>query len=72
MLPTRGIKKKFPTGVIRVERQRLNLQKSASPIVPMKWLTTTEERAHVSVRMLPGSRRLRVIAIENSCSAKIK
>lgn len=43
MLPTRGIKR-IPTGVSRVERQRLNLQKSASPIVPMKWLITTEER----------------------------
>ena len=35
---------KVPTGVSCVERQRLNLQKSASPIVPMKWLITTEER----------------------------
>lgn len=42
--PDKRDKEKFPTGVIRVERQRLNLQKSASPIVPMKWLTTTEER----------------------------
>lgn len=42
MLPTRG--KKVPTGVSRVERQWLDLQNSASPIVPMKWLITTEER----------------------------
>ena len=34
----------LPIRVSRVERQRLNLQKSASLIVPKKWLTTTEGR----------------------------
>ena len=40
--------KSFPNRVSRIERLRLNLQKSALPIVPKRWLTLTEGRGRRS------------------------
>jgi hypothetical protein len=57
----------MPTGVINIEREWLNSQKSDPPIAPTKWLTITEERGDGWTRLTNKVNSV----MENSCSAEI-